>query len=49
VAESGFATLLDFHLLEKCIYEIRYELDNRPEWLAIPLSGLIDLLDMETT
>ena len=48
-AESAFATLLDFHLLEKCIYEIRYELDNRPEWLAIPLSGLLDLLDMETT
>ena len=47
--EEGLATLLDFHLLEKCIYEVRYELDNRPDWLPIPLGGLIDLLDVETT
>lgn len=46
--DENFATLLDFHLLEKCVYEIRYELDNRPEWLAIPLRGLLDLLDTET-
>jgi maltose alpha-D-glucosyltransferase / alpha-amylase len=43
--EESFATLLEFHLLEKCIYEVRYELDNRPAWLTIPLNGLLDLLD----
>lgn len=48
-SDEAFATLLDFHLLEKCVYEIRYELDNRPEWLAIPLRGLLDLLELETT
>ena len=32
--------LLGFYQLEKCIYEIRYELNNRPDWLEIPLSGL---------
>ncbi len=46
---TSFAVLLDFHLLEKCIYELRYELDNRPDWIAIPLSGLVDLLDAEPT
>jgi maltose alpha-D-glucosyltransferase/alpha-amylase len=37
--------LLAFHLLEKCTYEIGYELNNRPDWLPIPLSGLRELLD----
>jgi maltose alpha-D-glucosyltransferase/alpha-amylase len=35
--------LLDFYMLEKCIYEIGYELNNRPEWLAIPVRGLLAL------
>jgi len=36
--------LLEFFLLEKCIYEISYELNNRPDWLEIPLRGLLALL-----
>jgi maltose alpha-D-glucosyltransferase/alpha-amylase len=36
--------LLDAYLLEKALYEIVYELNNRPEWLAIPLRGVLDLL-----
>ena len=32
--------LLAFYQLEKCIYEIRYELNNRPDWVEIPLQGL---------
>ncbi len=39
--------MLDFHMLEKGIYEVRYELNNRPEWLSIPLRGLVELLDAE--
>ena len=35
------ATVLDFALLEKCIYEVNYEADNRPDWIDIPLEGLI--------
>jgi maltose alpha-D-glucosyltransferase/alpha-amylase len=27
--------------MEKAFYELRYELDNRPEWVAIPLRGLL--------
>jgi len=32
--------MLAFYQLEKCIYEIRYELNNRPDWVEIPLVGL---------
>jgi maltose alpha-D-glucosyltransferase/alpha-amylase len=34
-------------LLEKAFYEVRYELENRPEWVGIPLSGLLDLIQSE--
>ncbi|HEX8169362.1 MAG TPA: maltose alpha-D-glucosyltransferase [Thermoanaerobaculia bacterium] len=37
-------TLLDAYLIEKALYEITYELNNRPAWLPIPLRGLLDLL-----
>ena len=36
--------LLELFLLQKAIYEIRYELGNRPAWLRIPLRGVLDLL-----
>ena len=36
--------LLNFFLLEKAFYEIEYELANRPDWLRVPLTGLLRLL-----
>jgi maltose alpha-D-glucosyltransferase/alpha-amylase len=36
--------LLDAHLLEKALYEIAYELNNRPDWVRIPLRGVLELL-----
>ncbi|HTE54999.1 MAG TPA: maltose alpha-D-glucosyltransferase [Kofleriaceae bacterium] len=36
--------LLDFYLVEKCAYELGYELSSRPDWVSIPLAGLNDLL-----
>jgi maltose alpha-D-glucosyltransferase/alpha-amylase len=39
--------LLDFALLEKAIYELGYEADNRPDWIDVPAQGLIDLLEVE--
>jgi len=36
--------VLDFHIMEKCVYEIGYELNNRPDWLPIPVRGLLDLV-----
>ncbi|HEX6134935.1 MAG TPA: maltose alpha-D-glucosyltransferase [Longimicrobiales bacterium] len=41
------ARLLDLYLLEKAIYELGYELGNRPAWAGIPLRGLLQLLDGE--
>jgi maltose alpha-D-glucosyltransferase / alpha-amylase len=37
--------LLNIHLLEKAVYELGYELNNRPEWLKIPLQGILQLLE----
>jgi maltose alpha-D-glucosyltransferase/alpha-amylase len=42
--DADLQLLLDFFLIEKCVYEIGYELDNRPEWVEIPLRGLLGLL-----
>jgi maltose alpha-D-glucosyltransferase/alpha-amylase len=37
-------SLLQAYLLEKALYEISYELNNRPDWVKIPLRGVLDLL-----
>ena len=44
-AEQDVDDLLDFYLVEKCVYELGYELDNRPEWIGIPMRGLDELLE----
>ena len=31
--------------LEKAVYELRYELDNRPDWVRIPVAGIVRLLE----
>lgn len=36
--------LLDIYLLEKAIYEVGYELNNRPDWVSIPLRGIQQVL-----
>ena len=41
--------LLAVFELEKAVYELRYELDNRPDWVKIPVAGIARLLDPETT
>ena len=38
------AVLLDAYLIEKALYEIVYEMNNRPEWLRSPLLGMMELL-----
>ncbi|HEY5331278.1 MAG TPA: maltose alpha-D-glucosyltransferase [Acidobacteriaceae bacterium] len=37
-------TMLLAFLLEKALYELLYELNNRPSWLRIPLGGVLSLL-----
>ena len=43
--DPAFArALTEMFLLQKAIYEVGYELANRPDWVEIPLSGMRDLL-----
>ena len=37
--------LLDAYILEKAIYEIGYELNNRPDWVRVPLQGILQLME----
>lgn len=37
--------LLDCFLLEKAIYEVGYELNNRPDWVRVPLQGILQLME----
>ena len=36
--------MLNFFLIEKALCEIEYELNNRPDWLRVPLTGMLQLL-----
>lgn len=36
--------LLDVYLLEKAVYELGYELNSRPEWVRVPLRGILELV-----
>jgi len=38
--EPAVQAVLDFFVMEKALYELAYELDNRPDWVAIPLRGI---------
>jgi maltokinase len=39
--------LLAVFELEKAVYELRYELNNRPDWVRIPVAGILRMLDEE--
>jgi maltose alpha-D-glucosyltransferase/alpha-amylase len=42
--KSELQLMLNAYMLEKAIYEVGYELNNRPDWLVIPLHGIQHLM-----
>jgi maltose alpha-D-glucosyltransferase/alpha-amylase len=36
--------LLRLHLLRKALYEIEYEASHRPDWIDIPIAGVLDII-----
>jgi maltose alpha-D-glucosyltransferase/alpha-amylase len=49
IPQSGkeVQTLLDVFLLEKAVYELGYELNNRPPWIRVPLLGIFRIMEMQ--
>jgi trehalose synthase-fused probable maltokinase len=45
-ADRDRQRLLRFFMLDRALRELDGELNNRPEWAPIPISGLIELLDL---
>ncbi|HEY1479014.1 MAG TPA: maltose alpha-D-glucosyltransferase [Gaiellales bacterium] len=44
-SDADVSVLLDAHMLEKAAYELRYEANNRPDWVQIPARGIMQLLE----
>ena len=42
--EADLQMMMEIFLLRKAIYELGYELNNRPDWVKIPLQGILELL-----
>ena len=47
-SSKDLKTLLEANLLSKALYELKYELNNRPAWLPIPIQGILRLLEKKT-
>jgi maltose alpha-D-glucosyltransferase / alpha-amylase len=44
-SRAELEVLLDAFLLEKALYELGYEVNNRPDWVKIPIQGILDLVE----
>ena len=44
VRRGELEVLLDAYLIDKAVYELGYELNNRPDWLRIPFEGIGELM-----
>jgi maltose alpha-D-glucosyltransferase/alpha-amylase len=42
--EHDLQVMLEAYLLDKAIYEVGYELNNRPDWVVIPIRGIKHIL-----
>jgi maltokinase len=43
--QTAVERLLSVFELEKAVYELQYELDNRPDWVGIPVAGIQRLIE----
>jgi maltose alpha-D-glucosyltransferase/alpha-amylase len=43
-AKEDLGILLELHLFEKAFYELSYELNNRPKWVSVPITGILEML-----
>jgi predicted trehalose synthase len=46
--QAAVERLLTIFELEKAVYELRYELNNRPDWIGIPVAAIARLLEEES-
>ncbi len=46
-SSADLELMLDVYLLEKAIYELGYELNNRPDWVSVPIEGILALVAQE--
>jgi maltokinase len=46
-SDSAMHKLLAVFELEKAVYELRYELNHRPDWVKIPVAGILRMLEEE--
>ncbi len=47
--EADLQMMMEVFLLRKAIYELGYELNNRPDWVKIPLQGILNLMGEQTS
>jgi maltose alpha-D-glucosyltransferase/alpha-amylase len=47
VDDDELRLLLELFVLEKAVYELGYEVNSRPDWVHIPLAGIVQLLERE--
>ncbi len=47
-SREGIRVILGVYLLDKALYEVNYELNNRPDWVGLPLQGILQMLEAET-
>ena len=45
--EQSIQRLLTVFELQKAVYELRYELGSRPDWVSIPVAGILRMLEQE--
>jgi maltose alpha-D-glucosyltransferase/alpha-amylase len=46
---ASLRSLLELFTLEKALYEVRYEMGSRPDWINIPIAGILELLQGDPT